>query len=88
VSAVPPRGYIHTRYLCKRLHAEYPNLKVVAAILNEGDVQQVRKRSPGIPADEFATSLKQTVAEVVSLSGTENGHEEKESRKNGHEKRH
>jgi len=57
--------------LCKRLHAEYPNVKVVAAILNEGDVQLIRKRQPVIPADEFATSLKQTVAEVVSLSGTE-----------------
>ena len=72
VSAIPPRGYIHTRYLCKRLQAEFPNLKVVAAILNEGDVQRIRKRQPTIPAAEFATSLKQTVAEVVSLSGTEN----------------
>jgi predicted PurR-regulated permease PerM len=71
VLAVPPSGYIHARYLCKRLQAEFPDLKLVAAILNEGDVQLLRNRQPGIPADEFATSLKQTVAEIVSLAATQ-----------------
>jgi len=79
VCAVPPRGYIHTRYLCKRLHAEFPNLKVIAAILNEGDVQRIRKRQPAIPADEFATSLEQAVAEIISLSGTENSAQEEQA---------
>src|SRR5262249_51696277 len=75
VSAIPPRGYIHTRYLCKRLHAEFPDLKLVAAILNEGDVKLIRERQPEIPADELATTLKQTVTGVISLATTENNHQ-------------
>jgi len=74
VSAVPPLGYVHTRYLCKRLQAEFPDLKVVAAILNQGDVQLIRRRQPGIPADQMTTSLAQTVAEIISLAATENTH--------------
>jgi len=74
VSAVPPLGYVHTRYLCKRLQAEFPDLKVVAAILNQGDVQLIRRHQPGIPADQMTTSLAQTVAEVTSLAATANTH--------------
>jgi predicted PurR-regulated permease PerM len=72
VSAIPPRGYIHTRYLCKRLHTEFPDLKLIAAILNEGDPQRVRDRKPEIPADQVTTTLKQTVSDVLSLATTEN----------------
>jgi hypothetical protein len=76
VSAVPPRGYTQARYLCKRLHAEFPDLKLVAAFLNEGDVQEIRKRQPAILADELTTTLKQAVAGVVALAAVKNGSED------------
>src|SRR6185503_11572476 len=69
VSAVPPFGSLHVRYLCKRLRSEVPHVKVVAAVLSVDDGQVVGKRDLRIPADEIATSLKQAVAEVVALVG-------------------
>ena len=67
VSAIPPFGYLHARYLCKRLRARLPEVKIIAAVLTLGDVQELKKRQPPIPADELATSLSQAVAEVLAL---------------------
>jgi len=67
VVAVPPSGHLHTRYLCKRLRSQFHELKIVAALLSCGDVQELKKRQPPIPADEIATTLSRTVAEVLSL---------------------
>jgi predicted PurR-regulated permease PerM len=67
VSAIPPFGYLHARYLCKRLRARFPEVKIIAAVLTHGDVQDLKKRQPPVPADELATSLSQAVAEVLAL---------------------
>jgi predicted PurR-regulated permease PerM len=67
VSAVPPYGYLHTRYLCKRLRAQFPEVKVVAAILSQGEPQDMKKREPQIPADDIVTSLRGALATVLSL---------------------
>ena len=76
VSAIPPMGYVHTRYLCRRLRAEFPELKLVAAILTERDVDEVKKRRPPVTADDLASSLKQALAEIISLAPTANDHTE------------
>jgi len=70
VVAVPPLGYMHVRYLCRRLRAEFPDQKLVAAILTEHDVEEVKKRQPGITADDVASSLKQALTEILSLAPT------------------
>jgi hypothetical protein len=67
VSAIPPFGSLHIRYLCKRLRSEFPQLKIVAAVLTEGDTTEPTIRHARIPADEIATSLKQATAEVLAL---------------------
>ena len=72
VSAVPPLGYMHARYLCRRLRAEFPELKLVAAILTERDMEEVKKRRPEITSDEVATSLKQALTGIMSLAPTAN----------------
>jgi len=74
VTAVPPLGYMHARYLCRRLRAEFPDLKLVAAILIERDVEEVKKRRPEITSDEIASSLKQALTEIVSLAPAANDH--------------
>jgi len=74
VSSVPPFGYMHARYLCRRLRAEFPEQKLVAAILTERDVEEVKKRRPEITSDEIASSLKQALTEIVSLAPTANNH--------------
>lgn len=70
VCAVPPFGYMHTRYMCRRLRTQFSDLKLVGAILTERDVEEIRKRQPAIPADELASSLKQVLAQAISLAAT------------------
>jgi predicted PurR-regulated permease PerM len=72
VAAVPPFGYVHARYLCRRLRNRFPELKVVAAILTEGDVNEIKKRQPAVPADEIGSSLAQAMAAILSLLPTAN----------------
>ena len=74
VAAVPPPGYMHARYLCRRLRAEFPDLKLVAAILTERDVEEVKKRRPAIAADEMASSLQQALTQILALAPTGNNH--------------
>jgi len=70
VAAVPPFGYVHARYLCRRLRSRFPDLKVVAAILTEGDANEIRNRQPPVPADEIGSSLSQALAAILSLLPT------------------
>jgi predicted PurR-regulated permease PerM len=70
VTAIPPLGYLHTRYLCRRLRTEYPDLRLVGAILTERDVEDIKKRQPPVTADDLASSLKQAVAQIVALAPT------------------
>jgi hypothetical protein len=72
VAAVPPFGYVHARYLCRRLRNRFPDLKVVAAILTEGDVSEIKKRQPPVAADEIGSSLAQALAAILYLLPTAN----------------
>jgi predicted PurR-regulated permease PerM len=72
VAAVPPFGYVHARYLCRRLRARFPDLKIVAAILTEGDVNEIKKRQPQVQAHEIGASLTQALAAILSLLPTAN----------------
>lgn len=68
ISAVPPFGYLHARYLTKRLRAQFPGIKIVVAVLSQGDASDMKKREPQIPADDIVTSIRQALAIVVSLA--------------------
>jgi hypothetical protein len=72
VAVVPPFGYAHARYLCRRLRAEFPNLRVIAAVLTEREVDELKKRRPQLNADEVAPSLRQTLAAILSFLPTTN----------------
>lgn len=68
VTAVPPFAYPHARYLSKRLRQQFPDIKIIAAILNRGDAQELKKREPQIPAEEIVTSLDQALSMANSLA--------------------
>ncbi len=70
VAAVPPFGYMHARYLCRRLRSQFPDLKIVGAILTERDVNELKHRQPALPADEVGVSVKEALTAVLSLVGT------------------
>jgi hypothetical protein len=67
VSAIPPFGYTHARYLCGRLRARFQHLKLVGAILTEHDPDELRQRQPALQADELGSSIRQVLAQVLSL---------------------
>lgn len=67
VLAVPPSGYPHARYLCRRLRGQFPRLKIIATVFTKGGVEELKQRRPSLAADELAASLAQTLPAVVSL---------------------
>ena len=71
VLAVPPFGYVHARYLCRRLHAQRTELKVVGAILTEQPLEELKQRQPPLSAEELASSIKLALAEVLTLIPTQ-----------------
>jgi len=72
-------GYLHTGYLCRRLRAEFPELKIIGTILTESDVDEMKKRKPTITADDLSSSLKQAVTQIIALAPTGNNHVEQRS---------
>jgi hypothetical protein len=55
LAALPPGGLAHTRYLCKRLRARFPNVKILVARW-------------GKPADESVERLTEAGADTVAAS--------------------
>jgi predicted PurR-regulated permease PerM len=67
VSTVVPDGCLHTRYLCKRLREQFPDLRIVAAILIRDDARDVRRRELSIAANEVAVTLSEAAKQIQSL---------------------
>jgi predicted PurR-regulated permease PerM len=76
VVAVPPFGYVHARYLCRRLKAQRPDLRIVGAILTEQPIDELKQRRPALNVDELASNLQTTVAQVLSLVPTQTGRQQ------------
>jgi hypothetical protein len=70
VAVVPPFGYLNARYMSRRLRAEFPDLKIIAAVLTERPADELKQRRPTIAADELATTLKEAVTAIVSYLPT------------------
>ena len=65
ISAVPPQAAVNAGYLCKRLRARYPGLKIVVALWCadvEGEALRARLRESG--ADEVAGTLRGAVEKI------------------------
>ncbi|HEX5269411.1 MAG TPA: AI-2E family transporter, partial [Gemmataceae bacterium] len=61
VGSLPPGGLAHTRYLCKRLRARFPRVKIVVGRWGlQGDVEENRERLLEAGADLVATTLSET----------------------------
>jgi predicted PurR-regulated permease PerM len=67
VSTVPPDGYLHARYLCKRLREQFPDTKIVAAVLVRGDGREAKQRGTATPADETVVTLAEAVTAIGAL---------------------
>jgi predicted PurR-regulated permease PerM len=60
-------GFVHARYLCKRLREQFPDLRIVATILVYDGAGDVRKRELAASANEIAGSLSEAAKQIQSL---------------------
>jgi hypothetical protein len=61
IGALPPGGLAHTRYLCKRLRARHPDLKIIVGRWGLKDnVDANREQLHEVGADMMATTLLET----------------------------
>jgi hypothetical protein len=67
VAAILPDGFLHARYLCKRLRGQFPNLRIVAAVVVRDEARDVRTRELLGSANEVADSLSEAANQIRSL---------------------
>jgi hypothetical protein len=67
VSTVVPDGCLHVRYLCKRLREQFPNLRIVAALLIRGDAREIRRRELSASVNEVAGTLSDAANQTQAL---------------------
>jgi predicted PurR-regulated permease PerM len=61
VSALPPGGLAHTRYLCKRLRQRFPDLKIAVGLWGlEGNTDHARELLAAAGADHVGTTMLET----------------------------
>ena len=68
ISAVPPRAGRHTRYLCKRLRSNMPQLPIIVGLWSGNHLTRTLERLEGSGASTVVHSLAGAVKEVQSLS--------------------
>ena len=68
IGALPPGGLAHTRYLCKKLRARFPEIKIVVGRWGLTDsVEANREQLQDAGADLTATTILETRSQVTSL---------------------
>jgi predicted PurR-regulated permease PerM len=66
MAALPPGGLAHTRYLCKRLRQQFPDLKIAVGLWGlEGDIDHAREALAAAGADHVATTMLETQAQLT-----------------------
>jgi predicted PurR-regulated permease PerM len=65
IAAVPPGGLSHTRYLCKRLRARFPNLKIAVGRWGIGSEDSDSILHAG--ADKVGTTMIETREQMIQL---------------------
>lgn len=68
IAAVPPGGIAQARLLCLRLRTRSPQVKILVGRWGmTGDAEKVRDQLRAAGADEVATTLEDTVAQLAAL---------------------
>lgn len=69
IAAVHPGGQAHSRYLCKRLRNEFPDLRIVVGLWGfTGELNGAGDSLLSAGADQIGTTLLQTRDQIGSLS--------------------
>lgn len=69
ISVVPPSTIIHARYLCTKLRARFPNLRIVVGLWNASEnMDEAARRLRESGADEIVISLEQAVTQLAKFA--------------------
>jgi hypothetical protein len=69
ISVVAPSTVIHARFLCTKLRARFPTLKIIVGLWGATErVAEATKRLHDSGADETVTSLAAAMQEITALS--------------------
>ena len=69
ISVVAPSTVIHARFLCTKLRARFPALKIIVGLWGANErVAEATKRLHDSGADETVTSLAAAMQEITSLA--------------------
>jgi predicted PurR-regulated permease PerM len=68
IASLPPGGLAQARYLCKRLRARVPGVKVAVGRWGQRDnIKQTRERLQASGADYVATSMMESQQQILAL---------------------
>ena len=69
VSAMPPAAVAHARYLCKRLHARFPEINMIVAVWHaKGDLERIKQRIACQDTVRVVTLLAQAQEQIDQLA--------------------
>ena len=70
IASIPPGGLGHTRYVCKRLRARFPYLRIVVGRfgLSPEHVEENRRQLVEAGADSLVTGMQEALAELRKIA--------------------
>ncbi len=69
VSAMPPAAVTHSRYLCKRLHGRFPDIKMIVGLWTaRGDLKKAKARLTCGEAVRLVSSLAQALEQIHQIA--------------------
>jgi predicted PurR-regulated permease PerM len=69
VSAMPPAAVAHSRYLCKRLHARFPDVNMVVGLWTmRGDLIKAKERVTCIASVQVSSTFAQALEQIGQLA--------------------
>jgi hypothetical protein len=69
VSALPPSAVAHARYLCKRIHARYPDIDMIVGLWTiKGDLRKAKDRIACSDTVHLVTNLDQAQHEIDQMA--------------------
>jgi hypothetical protein len=69
VASLPPGGLAHTRYLCKRLRSQFPEMRILVGRFGlRGNVEQNRTELRESGANEMATTILEMRTQLNALT--------------------
>jgi hypothetical protein len=68
VSALPPAAVAHGRYLCKRVHLKFPDMRMIVGLWNfRGEIEKAKDRITCVGAVQVVTSLSSAQETIDQL---------------------